>query len=280
MVRGFGHHHRVDHDPGDLHRPRMQRVQLGHALDLGDHQAARVLGRHRHRQIVQRQRLALHAEIAGGIGCGAADECDVNRERLVEQPLLPAELEQLHELLGRGGVDLAAGLARVDEGAQAHLGEGAGFAGGDVAVEVRDHPLRQVVGLDPVLHGQPADLGDQAPMPADHPLEQPVMPEPIEAQFLAVALPRREQQRQVARLSRVEKPPFQPGQQIVRRADADEARGADRVAATDQRHGLGQAHHLVALLALAEATLVRWVGGHDSAPLIVWPRRILAPTTG
>ena len=147
-------------------------------------------------------------------------------------------------------------LARVDEGAQAHLGEGAGLAGGDVAIEVRDHALRQVVGLDPVLHRQPADLGDQPPMPADHALEQPVMPEPVEPLLLAVALPRREQQRQVARLAGLEEAPLQPGQQIVRRADADEARGADRVAAADQGHGLGQAHHLVALLALAEATLV------------------------
>ena len=167
MVGGLGHHDRVHHDPRDLHRPRMQRVQLGDALDLGDHQPARVLGRHRHRQIVQRQRLALHAEVAGGVGGGGADEGDVDRERLVEQPFLAVELDQADELLGRGGVDLAARLARVDEGAQADLGEGAGLAGGDVAVEVRDHALRQVVGLDPVLDRQPADLGDQPPMAAD-----------------------------------------------------------------------------------------------------------------
>ena len=147
---------------------------------------------------------------------------DVDRERLVEQPLLAVELEQAHELLGGGGVDLAARLARVDEGAQAHLGEGAGLAGGDVAVEVRDHALRQVVGLDPVLHRQPADLGDQPPMPADDALEQPVMPEPVEPLLLAVALPRREQQRQVARLA-------------ASRGTAAPARPADRPACRCRR---------------------------------------------
>ena len=140
-------------------------------------------------------------EVAGGVGGGGADEGDVDRERLVEQPLLAVELDQPDEILGGGGVDLAAALARVDEGAQADLGEGAGLAGGDVAVEVRDAALRQVVGLDPVLDREPADLGDQPPMAADDALREPVMAQPVQPLLLAVALPRREQQGQVARLA-------------------------------------------------------------------------------
>ena len=48
----------------------------------------------------------------------AADERDVDRERLVEQPFLAVDLEQLDEVLGRHAVELAALLARIDEGAQ------------------------------------------------------------------------------------------------------------------------------------------------------------------
>ena len=223
-------------------------------------------------------------EVARGVGGGGADEGDVDRERLVEQPLLAVELDQPDQLLGGGAVDLAAVLARVDEGAQAHLGEGAGLAGGDVAVEVRDHALRQVVGLDPVLDREPADLRDQPPMPADHALEQPVMAEPVEPLLLAVALPGREQQGQVARLAGRDEAPLQPDQQIVRRADADEARGAERVAAADQRHRLGEADDLVALLALAEAALVGGAGRHRSLPLLgcrqVWQARPCASMPG
>ena len=51
---------------------------------------------------------------------------DRDRERLVEQPLLAVDLHHAHQVLGRARVDLAAVLARIDEGAQPHLGERAG----------------------------------------------------------------------------------------------------------------------------------------------------------
>ena len=72
-------------------------------------------------------------------------------------------------------------------------GERAGLAGGDVAVEVRDHALRQVVGLDLALEREAADLRDQAPVAADDALEQAVMAERVEPAVLAVALAGREQ---------------------------------------------------------------------------------------
>src|SRR4051794_29024219 len=67
------------------------------------------------------------------------------------QPLPAVDLHHPDEVLGGDGVDLAALQPRIDEGADAHAGERAGLAGRDVAVEVRDHALRQVVGLDLAL---------------------------------------------------------------------------------------------------------------------------------
>ena len=48
-----------------------------------------------------------------------ADDGDVDRERVEQQPLAAAQRDDLDEVLGRARVLLAAGLARVDVRAQA-----------------------------------------------------------------------------------------------------------------------------------------------------------------
>ena len=67
-------------------------------------------------------------------------------------------------------VDLAAAVARIDEGAETDAREVPGLAGGDVAEKVGDHALRQIVGLDLVGDRQVLQLRHQAPVPADHAL--------------------------------------------------------------------------------------------------------------
>ena len=67
----------------------------------------------------------------------------------------------------RAGVELAAAVARIGEGAEADPGQVTGLAGGDVAEEVGDDALRQVVGLDLAGHGQRLQLRHQAPVAAD-----------------------------------------------------------------------------------------------------------------
>ena len=163
-------------------------------------------------------------------------------------------------------VDLAALQPRIDEGADADAGERAGLAGGDVAVEVRDHALRQVVGLDLALEREAADLRDQAPMAADDALEQAVMAERVEAAVLAVPLPGREQQREVARLAGFEETLFERDQERIRHADADEARGAERVAVLDDGDGFGGGDDLVAHDRLAGRLLSGPAAVHRRAP--------------
>ena len=90
----------VDEDAGDLHLPRIERAALGDALDLRDDDAARVARRHRDREAFERERLALHRDVAVGIGGGAAHDADVDRERAVEQVLLAVERHQRDEVLG------------------------------------------------------------------------------------------------------------------------------------------------------------------------------------
>jgi hypothetical protein len=128
-----------------------------------------------------------------------------------------------HQVLGRHGVDLAAAQPRVDEGPQADLRQQAGLARRDVAVQVRDAALRQVVGLDAVFQREQADLRDQAPMAADHALQEAIAAEPVQALLLAIALAGGKHQGQIARLPALEEPRRQRSEQFVGRADADEA---------------------------------------------------------
>ena len=106
MLR-LGHHHAIDEHPGNMHLARIERAVARDALDLHDDQAVGVLRRHRHGEIVERQRLALHGDVAVRVGGGAAQERDVDRKGLVEQPLLAVDLHHPHEVLGGAVVDLA-----------------------------------------------------------------------------------------------------------------------------------------------------------------------------
>jgi hypothetical protein len=57
-------------------------------------------------------------------------------------------------MLGRARIDLAAAMAGIDKGVGADAGDGAGFAGSDVAEQVADDALRQVVSLNLVVDGK------------------------------------------------------------------------------------------------------------------------------
>jgi hypothetical protein len=134
----------VDQNARNLDLARVEAATLGDALDLDDDDAAGVVRGHGDRQHLEREGFFFHRDVAVGIGGRAADDPDVDRERLVEEVLDAADGHQLDELLGRAGVELAAAEARVDECAQAYRGELARLVGGDVAVELRDNALRQL----------------------------------------------------------------------------------------------------------------------------------------
>jgi hypothetical protein len=180
------------------------------------------------------------------VGGGAADEGDVDRDRLVEQPLLAVDFHHPNQLLGGARVELAARQARIDEGAEADARQVPGLAGGDVAVQMRDHALRQVVGGDPVVHRERTHLRDQAPVAADDARQQALAAESVQAALAAIALAGGEEQGQAGRLLLGVEALGQRRQQLIGRADADEARGGERVAGPHQRGGLGGGDDLVA----------------------------------
>src|SRR6266404_8553724 len=166
------HDDAIDDRARDLHLPRVERPRLGDALDLRDHQPARVVRRHRERQRFNRQRLALHGDVAVRVRSGAAINADIDRDRLVEQILLAPDRHQFDQIFGRFLVELAAAEARIGEGAKADAGKVPRLAGGDVAVEVGERPQRQVVAFNLVTDNELLNPGDKVEMRTDHPLDE------------------------------------------------------------------------------------------------------------
>ena len=80
---------------------------------------AAVAGGHGHRQHLALDGLALHRQVAILVGGRPADDGDVDREGVVEQPLAAAQGDHLDEVLGRARVLLAAGLTWVHVRAEA-----------------------------------------------------------------------------------------------------------------------------------------------------------------
>ena len=100
MMLRVRHDHAVDERARHEHLARMERPGPGDPLDLHDHDAARVLDRHRHREIVEVERLALGRHVAVRVGGGAAQEGDVEREAAIEQPFLAVDLHHPDEVFG------------------------------------------------------------------------------------------------------------------------------------------------------------------------------------
>jgi hypothetical protein len=112
VIGGVGDDEAIDQNAGDLYLARIERIAGGDALDLDAHKTARVFRRHRHGEIVQRQRLALHGDIARRIGGRPAQQRDIVRKGFVAKPLLVIDPHQLDEVFGLAFVELAALQAR------------------------------------------------------------------------------------------------------------------------------------------------------------------------
>src|SRR5207247_4113764 len=78
--------------------------------------------------------------------------------------------------------------SRVYEGAEPDARQRAGLSRRDVAVEMRDHALGEVVRLDPVAEDQLPDLRRESEVAADDAVEETVVREEIEPLVLRVAL--------------------------------------------------------------------------------------------
>ena len=116
MVSWVGDNDAVDHHAGNLYVAGIEQVIGGNSFDLCNHKTARVAGGGGETKPVERQRLPLHRNVTVGIGGGAANQSDVNRKALVEEPSLTSDLVQFDQVLAGDVVELSAAETRVDKG--------------------------------------------------------------------------------------------------------------------------------------------------------------------
>ena len=221
------------------------RVPMESVLPMGLGERKIIARRHGDGQGLQREGLALHGEVAVGVGRGGADDAHMDGKGLVEQVVLPVDGHQSHQVLGGARVQLAAAVARVHKGVQPHARERARLARSNVAQQVRNDALRQVPGLDLVVHRQLLDARHQPPVPADHARQQSRLAQVVQPPVFAVPLPGGIDQAQAARLLRVCKALGQRHGNALGKADAHKAARGHGVAVVDELHRVGGADDLV-----------------------------------
>ena len=200
-------------------------------LHLHDDDAAGIVRGHRDRQCLQRQCFLLHRDVAVGVGRGAADDADVDREGLVHQVILAADVDQRDEVFLRAVVDLAAAVARSTKVPRPTREICARLAAGDVAEEVGDDALRQVVALDLVLHRELLQLRYQPPVAPTTRLTSPSWPSGLRPRSF-IALPGGVEEGEVLRRAfsasgRHRKTLLQRDGDVLGEADADETAGGN-----------------------------------------------------
>ena len=189
VVGGFGglllvgvDHDQIDQMTRHPHLMRAQTAGRGDPLDLRDHQPAVVAHRNRLIKPPQRGPLVLVGQVAATICGGGAQDADIRHDAREMQPGLAAHLMARHNRVGAGArVHRAAVQIGVNKGFQAHLGQHAGAAGGDIAVHVEQDARGHIVGKHPVLDDHVPDRGHRqvrrtgGVRPGDDARQQPLL---------------------------------------------------------------------------------------------------------
>ena len=190
MILRSGHHDGVYIDAGEPDQTGIQSAVFHQLLHLDNDLTAGVLGGLSDGQGLGGDTLALEGAVAVGVGISGADHAHIDGERLVKQPGLTIDGDALHQRSGLPGllVEHAALQLRVHEGLQAHMGDEAGLAGGNITEELRNNALRIVISSKLVFQRQLLKPGDQAPVTTDDPADQALLAQVVEAALVGVAL--------------------------------------------------------------------------------------------
>ena len=189
----------VDEDAGEADLAWRQQVAVGDALDLHDHDPTRVLRRLGDRERIEHGGLALHRHVPLLVGGRPAHERHVDGAAGIEEELFALELHDPHYLLGRRRVHATALDARIDERAEPDPRDQSRPSSGRLSIEVRDHALREAVGLDPPVECECAQRRDEPPVRPDRAPDQSLAREAVKPAGATVARSGGEHERQVAR---------------------------------------------------------------------------------
>lgn len=114
---------------------------------LRQHDAAVVRGQ-RHAVNVHVDGFFFRADVALGVGVGAARNGDIDLEGLVAQDVLAVDVHQFDQGFLAAAVAASGVLARIGKGADAGVGEQARPTGADLAQKVLNDPTGEAVGFD------------------------------------------------------------------------------------------------------------------------------------
>ena len=133
-----------------------RQLGLGQSLDLGDDDAAVVVGGVGLIERAESAALLFVGEVAVRVGGRGADDRDVDVDRRVEQVVVAVDLHQLDEVVG-DGVHLGAFQPRVGVRAQPDLGQHARLPGGGGPVHLEQHSGGDVERLNLIIVDQLPD---------------------------------------------------------------------------------------------------------------------------
>ncbi len=190
---------RVDDRAWNTDRPRRQRIQVNGRPNLRDDDAARIMRGQGGGIDIDIGRLLIEADIAVRIAERATDNGNIDRKGFVPEELVASDRDDLDEILLGGLVHLAALLARIDEGAEAYMGEQPWPLSGDLAIELHHAATWQNICFDLFVACHLLHLRRPDPMPANHPLDETFVGEMIHSLGFLVSDSKRMKNREVSR---------------------------------------------------------------------------------
>ena len=178
----------------------------------------------------------LHRHIPARVRRRATHQRHVNWKAVVEQPLATAQLNELNKVFSGTVIEFSAVIARVNEGFQPNVCDQSRAPPGNLAEQMRDHPLRKVVRFDLPGHRECAQRRAQPPVAADHALNQVLVGQVIDPAPRTIALPSSIHYSEIARASLPQEPRLNRGSQRLGVSSADEP-------ATGHRRTIGNPVH-------------------------------------
>ena len=159
-LHGVGDDHDgVDENAGHAHVLGEEGAGGDAAFDLGDDDAAVVVGGQGDIVGPEKGAFALEGEIAQLVGCGRPNQSYVRVQGAQIEPLLTVKLHQLHDIFAGALVHTAALAPWIEVGVHAQLGEDAGAFGRGLAQLVEDETAGNIVGFDFVFVDHAPDGG-------------------------------------------------------------------------------------------------------------------------
>ena len=119
------------------------------------------------RQYVTDDGFVIHDEISRFIRSSRANQSDMNRKRMIQQPCLSSKRHMFDQFLGRSRVESTATVRRVNECAKSNMSDASRTSGSNVAIKMTDDALGKVVRFDFARQCQSSELRTQSPVSTD-----------------------------------------------------------------------------------------------------------------